>query len=200
MLVTAESCERNKEPILRVLQPELAQARAVLEIGSGTGQHAVYLAAGLPQLTWQPSEVEELVPELAERVRLEGGANLAAPIALDVRILPWPALRVDALFSANTLHIMSWPAVEDFFRGAAAVLHPGGRLCVYGPFNYGARYTSDSNRQFDLWLKARDPESGIRDFEALQGLAQAAGLAFSADHTMPANNRLLVWRAQARAS
>jgi cyclopropane fatty-acyl-phospholipid synthase-like methyltransferase len=200
MLMSAESCERNKEPILRVLQEELGAARSVLEIGSGTGQHAVYLAARLPHLTWQPSELAELVPLLAERVSLEGGANLAAPVALDVRVTPWPVERVDAVFSANTLHIISWSAVEDFFRGVGTVLRPAGVLCVYGPFNYGGRYTSDSNRHFDLWLKSRDPHSGIRDFEALEALAGAAGLTCSADHAMPANNRTLVWRAQAGAS
>ena len=160
----------------------------------------MYFAARLPQLIWQPSEVAELVPLLAERVRLEGGANLAAPIALDARMTPWPVGRVDAVFSANTLHIMGWPAVEDFFRGVGAVLSPAGVLCVYGPFNYGGRYTSDSNRQFDRWLTARDAHSGIRDFEALEALAHAGGLALSADHAMPANNRTLVWRRKARAS
>jgi cyclopropane fatty-acyl-phospholipid synthase-like methyltransferase len=199
MLVTAEACERNKAPILQVLRTEFAASRAVLEIGSGTGQHAVYFAAHLPQLTWQPSEVASLLPALAERVRLEGSPNLRAPIALDVRARPWPHAEADAIFTANTLHIMAWAEVEDFFHGVGAALGPGGVLCVYGPFNYQGRYTSASNAQFDAWLKARDPHSAIRDFEALNTLAAAQELMLAADHAMPANNRTLVWRRPARA-
>ena len=200
MLVTAESCERNKGPILEVLQRELVTANSLLEIGSGTGQHAVYLAAHLPHLTWQASEVPELLPPLAARLRLEGTANLPAPLALDVRTAPWPAGPVDAIFSANTLHIMGMDGVRDFFRGVGTTLGPRGVLCVYGPFNYGGRFTSDSNAQFDAWLKARDARSGIRDFEALDSLASTAGLALHADHAMPANNRTLVWRRPPAAS
>jgi cyclopropane fatty-acyl-phospholipid synthase-like methyltransferase len=200
MLVTAESCERNKGPILEVLRRELASARSVLEIGSGTGQHAVYFAAQLPQLTWQASEVPALLPALEERLRLARAANLPAPLALDVRTTPWPAAPVDAIFSANTLHIMGMDGVRDFFRGAGAALGARGSLCVYGPFNYRGAYTSDSNAQFDAWLKARDPHSGIRDFEVLDALARAAGLALAADHAMPANNRTLVWRRAPAAS
>jgi cyclopropane fatty-acyl-phospholipid synthase-like methyltransferase len=199
MLVTAEACERNKAPILEVLRTEFAASRAVLEIGSGTGQHAVYFAAHLPQLSWQPSEVAALLPALAERVRLEGSANLRPPIALDVRATPWPHTPADAIFSANTLHIMGWDAVEDFFRGVGAALSAGGVLCVYGPFNYHGGYTSASNAQFDAWLKARDPHSAIRDFEALNALAAAQDLLATADHAMPANNRTLVWRRPAHA-
>jgi cyclopropane fatty-acyl-phospholipid synthase-like methyltransferase len=199
MLVTAEACERNKAPILEVLRTELAASRAVLEIGSGTGQHAAYFAAQLPQLTWQPSEVAAFLPALAERVRLEGSPNLRAPIALDVRATPWAHAEADAIFTANTLHIMGWDAVEDFFRGVGAALGPGGVLCVYGPFNYQGRYTSASNAQFDAWLKARDPHSAIRDFEAVNALAAAQELMLAADHAMPANNRTLVWRRPARA-
>ena len=130
-------------------------------------------------------------------MRLEGGANLRPPLALDVRELPWPRAGVDAIFSANTLHIMGWDAVEDFFRGVGAALAATGTLCVYGPVNYGGRYTSASNAQFDQWLKGRDPASAIRDFEALDALAAAQGLALGADHAMPANNRTLVWRRRA---
>jgi cyclopropane fatty-acyl-phospholipid synthase-like methyltransferase len=200
MLLTAESCERNKGPILRVLELEFAAAASVLEIGSGTGQHALYFAAHLPQLIWQASEVPALLPALAERLRLEGARNLPVPQALDVRTTPWPGGPVDAIFSANTLHIMGMQGVRDFFRGAGTHLGAHGTLCVYGPFNYGGRFTSDSNAQFDAWLKARDARSGIRDFEALDELARAAGLALQADHAMPANNRSLVWRRVPAAS
>lgn len=194
MLTLSEACERNKEPILGVLRTELAGAATVLEVGSGTGQHAVHFAAGLPQLLWQPSELPEHLPALAERVRVAGGQNLRVPLALDVGDDPWPVAPVDAVFSANTLHIMSWSAVREFFRGVGCVLRSPGVLCVYGPFRFHGTHTSDSNAEFDRWLKARDPVSGVRDFEALDALARAAGLVFSADHAMPANNRTLVWR------
>ena len=138
-----------------------------------------------------------LLPELAERIRLAGAPNLREPLALDVRAVPWPVAPVDAIFSANTLHIMGWNAVQDFFRGAGGALASGGLLCVYGPFNYAGRYTSDSNAKFDAFLKARDPHGGIRDFEALDALARAQQLTLSADHAMPANNRTLVWRRRA---
>ena len=194
MLTLSEACERNKDPILAVLAGELAASRSVLEIGSGTGQHAVHFARNLPHLSWQPSELGPELGPLAERIRLEGPPNLAPAIALDVRAQPWPVERVEAVFSANTLHIMAWDAVEDFFRGVGAVLAAPGVLCVYGPFRYRNGYTSESNAEFDRFLRRRDPASGIRDFEALERLAAAAGLALAADHGMPANNQTLVWR------
>jgi cyclopropane fatty-acyl-phospholipid synthase-like methyltransferase len=194
VLAVSEACERNKDPILAVLASELAASRSVLEIGSGTGQHAVHFARNLPHLSWQPTELGGELGPLAERIRLEGPPNLSPAIALDVRAHPWPVERVDAVFSANTLHIMAWDAVEDFFRGVGAVLSAPGVLCVYGPFRYRDGYTSESNAQFDRFLRRRDPSSGIRDFEALQRLAAAAGLALAADHVMPANNQTLVWR------
>ena len=194
MLTVSEACERNKGPILAVLAGELAASRAVLEIGSGTGQHAVHFARHLPHLSWQPTELGGALEPLAERIGLEGPANLRPAVALDVRAHPWPLERVDAVFSANTLHIMAWDAVEHFFRGVGAVLGAPGVLCVYGPFRYHGGYSSDSNAEFDRYLKRRDPASGIRDFEALQRLAAAAGLELAADHPMPANNQTLVWR------
>jgi cyclopropane fatty-acyl-phospholipid synthase-like methyltransferase len=193
MLVVSEACERNKGPILAVLAAELAAQRAVLEIGSGTGQHAVHFATHLPYLTWQPSEMRAQLPPLIERLRREAPPNVRAAIALDVHDDPWPAADLDAVFSANTLHIMAWSAVREFFRGSASVLPPGGVLCVYGPIRYRGEYTSASNAQFDQWLKERDPQSGIRDFEALDALARAQGLQLRADHAMPANNQTLVW-------
>ncbi len=194
MLTLSEACERNKGPILAVLTAELAASRRVLEIGSGTGQHAVYFATHLPHLLWQPSELPENLPPLAQRIALEGPANLQAPQALDVRDTSWKVAPADAVFSANTLHIMSWGEVGDFFRGVGELLAAPGVLCVYGPFRYGGRHTSDSNAEFDAYLKARDPASGIREFEALDSLARSAGLDLAADHAMPANNRTLVWR------
>jgi cyclopropane fatty-acyl-phospholipid synthase-like methyltransferase len=194
VLTLSEACERNKGPILEVLKVELAASRRVLEVGSGSGQHAVHFAAHLTQLVWQPSELPENLAPLAARVALEGPANLLAPLALDVRSDPWDVLPADAVFSANTLHIMSWEAVEHFFRGVGQVLGQAGVLCVYGPFSYHGRHTSDSNAGFDSYLRARDPLSGVRDFAAVAALARAQGLEFAADHAMPANNRTLVWR------
>ena len=190
----SEAAERNKAPILEILSRELATTRRVLEIGSGTGQHAVHFAGRLPHLVWQPSDTGEYLPELRERLRAHGLANLQPVIELDVRTDPWPVTAVDGIFSANTLHIMSWSCVQDFFRGVGRVLTSPGTLCVYGPFRYNGRYTSDSNAVFDDYLRNRDPESGIRDFEALDTLAARQGLRLSADNAMPANNQLLVWK------
>lgn len=197
MLPHSEACERNKQPILRILAEVLRDVSSVLEIGSGTGQHAVHFATHLPHLDWQPTDRREYLAGLTERVRLEGPCNLRAPVELDVRSDAWPSAAFDAVFTANTLHIMSWPEVKALLSGAAPGLAPGGRLLVYGPFRYAGRYTSQSNAVFDEQLRARDPASGIRDFEAVDELARSAGLAVEADHAMPANNRLVVWRLRA---
>lgn len=197
----APSCERNRDPILQVLSPLLGQARRVLEIGSGTGQHAVHFAAAMPWLVWQTSERAEHLPGIAQWLDEAGLANTPPPLSLDVARGPWPASQFDAVFSANTLHIMDWPQVQALFAGVDGVLAARGTLAVYGPFNQGGAYTSDSNAQFDVWLKARDPASAIRDFEAVDALAQGVGLRLVDDHALPANNRLLVWqRSLSRAS
>jgi SAM-dependent methyltransferase len=190
----SESCEQNKQPILEVLQQHLASARRVLEIGSGTGQHAVVFAAQLPHLHWLASDVPANHPGIDAWMGEAGLANLSGPLALDVNQPDWPVVDCDAVFSANSAHIMDWPSVQNMFAGIGRVLEAGGVFCLYGPFNYEGRYTSDSNARFDAWLKARDPASGIRDFETLAALAEDAGLTFIADHAMPANNRILVWR------
>jgi len=195
----SDAAERNKGPILEILSREFAQARRVLEIGSGTGQHALHFAAHLPHLEWQPTDMGEYLPALRERLALEGHSrngpsNLRPVIELDVRSKPWPVDPVDGIFTANTLHIMSWSAVQEFFRGVGEVLTTPGVLCIYGPFRYNGRYTSDSNAVFDDYLRKRDPASGIRDFEALDELARRQGLLIAADHAMPANNQLLTWK------
>jgi SAM-dependent methyltransferase len=197
MLPHSEACERNKQPILRILAAVLRDASSVLEIGSGTGQHAVHFATHLSHLSWQPTDRREYLAGLSERVRLEGPSNLCAPLELDVCSGAWPTTSFDAVFTANTLHIMSWPEVKALLSGAAAILAPGGRLLVYGPFRYAGRYTSHSNAVFDEQLRARDPASGIRDVEAVDELACLAGMAIEADHAMPANNRLVLWRLRA---
>ena len=198
LVVTAEASERNKGPILEVLRQEFAASRSVLEIGSGAGQHAVYFAAQLPQLTWQPSEVAALLPELAERIRLAGAPNLREPLALDVRAVPWPVAPVDAIFSANTLHIMSWAEVEQLFAALPALTTAGAKLVIYGPFNYHGQFTSASNAAFDQSLRQRAPQMGIRDFSDVGRLAQSAGFVLLDDVAMPANNRCLVWQRTSR--
>lgn len=190
----SEAAERNKGPILDVLRKELAAASRVLEIGSGTGQHARYFAAHLPHLVWQPSDTGDYLPALRETIRAAGATNLLPALEIDVRTEPWPPGSYDAIFTANTLHIMSWRSVEALFRGVGRALESDGTLCVYGPFNYGGRHTSQSNAEFDDFLRRRDPESGVRDFEAVDGLARQQQLQLTSDHAMPANNRLLVWR------
>lgn len=188
------ACERNREPILDVLRQHFADRRHVLEIGSGTGQHAVYFAAAMPWLTWQCSDVADNLPGIRSWLNDAGLANTPTPLALDVQAGPWPAPRFDAAFTANTLHIMDWPAVRDCFRGLDATLAADATLVAYGPFNDDGAYTSESNREFDAWLKARDPRSGIRDAGAVDALARAIGLRRVDDVAMPANNRCLIWR------
>ena len=189
----SQACENNKQPILNLLQQYFAGVRSVLEVGSGTGQHAAFFAEQLPHLQWQPSDQPEYLDGIAAWVEGAARDNLSMPLSLNVN-QDWPVDSVEAIFSANTLHIMSWPEVEKFFQGIAKHLQPGGVFFVYGPFNYQGRYTSDSNADFDQWLKARDPNSAIRDFEEIEALAHQAGLSLMADHAMPANNRSLVWQ------
>jgi cyclopropane fatty-acyl-phospholipid synthase-like methyltransferase len=195
----AEACDRNRGPILEVLRRHFAGRRRVLEIGSGTGQHAVYFAAALPQLEWQTSDLEPSLPGI--RVWLQEAAlpNLPPPLALDVLRGPWPREPFDAVFTANTLHIMSWEEVRAFFAALPRVLAHDGMLAVYGPFNYDGRFTSASNEAFDEWLRQRSSASGIRDFEAIDALARSIGLALAQDCAMPANNRTLLWHRQAAA-
>ncbi|MEE4144846.1 MAG: DUF938 domain-containing protein [Halieaceae bacterium] len=190
----SQACENNKAAILEVLSKVFADRREVLEIASGTGQHACHFAAHMPWLRWQPTELPENLALLGPRCRTYEGANLLPPGALDVRANPWPLTVPDALFTANSLHIMAWSAVEQFFAGLARHAGSDVVLAVYGPFNYRGEYTSASNARFDQWLAQQNPDSAIRDFEAVDALAAAAGFSLEADNAMPANNRLLVWR------
>lgn len=186
-------CERNKEPILDVLRDIFADAKQVLEIGSGTGQHAVWFGRHLPHLVWQTSDLEDNHAGINLWLADEGSDNIKAPIVLDVD-QTWSQIEADAIFTANTLHIISWPQVERLFEGAAGVLQSGGVMATYGPFNYNGEFTSPSNARFELWLKDRDPLSGIRDFEAIQDLATRVGFELQDDREMPANNRMLIWK------
>lgn len=195
--VVSDAAERNKEPILQVIAPLLSQTRRVLEIGSGTGTHALHFSAHLPHLTWQPTDFGNYLPGLRERLKREGGANLLPVIELDVRNHPWAVEEVDAIYSANTLHIMSWSSVQDFFKGVANTLSRQGLLFVYGAFRYGDRYTSDSNAIFDRFLQTRDPDSGLRDAHEVDRLAREQGLVLLTDQAMPANNQLRIWQRRA---
>jgi SAM-dependent methyltransferase len=194
MLPSSEACERNKGPILGILREAFTNRSRVLEIGSGTGQHAVHFARHLSQLFWQPTDRAEYLDDLVRRIETEGTANLGRPVELDVLQRPWPALSADAMFSANTLHIMSWQAVEALFAGLPRVLDSNAVLAIYGPFRYSGRFTTQSNAEFDRGLRARDPSSGVRDFEAVDSLASRIGFELVMDHAMPANNQLIVWR------
>lgn len=186
--------ERNREPILESLRVVFAAARRVLEIGSGTGQHAVHFAAAMPWLQWQCSDRREYLPGIRMWLAEAALPNTPAPLPLDVSTGPWLHGRFDAVFSANTLHIMSWPEVEAMFAGLNRSITASATVALYGPFNYRGEFTSDSNRDFDASLRARDPRMGIRDYEAVERLARGIGLVSVADQAMPANNRLLVWR------
>ena len=194
------SCERNQAPILAALHAHFADRREVLEVGSGTGQHAVHFAAAMPWLRWQCSDHVGALPGIRLWLDEAGLANTPPPFALQAVLVPQPGLapplssRYDAVFTANTLHIMGWPEVQALFAGLATVLADDAVLAVYGPFNEGGDFTSESNRAFDDSLKARDPRSGIRDVEAVRSLAEGIGLRAVADVAMPANNRMLVWR------
>ncbi len=192
----AAACDQNKAPILAVLQEIFSQPGTVLEIGSGTGQHAVHFATHLPHLTWQPTDQVEHLPGIALWLEEADLDNIRSVLELNVIQESWPVQQADGVFSANTAHIMSWPGVECLFSGIGRVLVSEGYFCLYGPFNYGGRYTSDSNAQFDQMLKARDPQSGIRDVDDLNQLAKEVGLISVQDYAMPANNRTLVWRRQ----
>lgn len=189
----SDACERNKGPILDVLRTAFAGCTRVVEIGAGTGQHAVHFARHLPHLSWLPTDRAEYLPGLAARIAAEGPASIAAPVEFDVLQVEWPELRGDAVFSANTLHIMCWPAVEALFAGLPRMLERAGVLAIYGPFKYSGQFTTASNAAFDAMLRERDPRSGVRDFEAVNALAEEAGLKLVADHALPANNQLLVW-------
>ena len=193
----SQACENNKRPILNILAEHFAKTHHVLEIGSGTGQHAVFFGQHLPHLTWQTSDLainhagintwlnEHLIPTVKK------------PIELDLNntwSLPRSNLHIDGIFTANTLHIISWPLVVKFFESISKNINSPARVCIYGPFKYEGEFTSESNANFDLWLKSRDVNSGIRDIEAVLALSSSAKLSLINDYEMPANNRLLVFK------
>jgi hypothetical protein len=189
----SQACENNKGPILEVLSRVFAGRRRVLEIGSGTGQHATWFARHLPHLAWQPTDIPANLPLLRPRCAAYAGDNLLPPRALDVSSRPWDApVEEDAIFTANSLHIMPLESVADLFAELGGRSRAGTVLAIYGPFNYRGQYTSDSNARFDQWLAQHSPHSAIRHFEEVDALARTAGYQLQEDNTMPANNRLLV--------
>ena len=192
----AESCEKNREPILAVLKEVFSERKRVLEIASGTGQHAVYFARELPHLIWQPSELTQNLAGIQAWLDEAQLPNTLAPLAIDVNDACWPVTNVDAVFNANTVHIISWPEVELMFAHISRILAPGGCVCFYGPYNYNGKFTSESNARFNDWLMSRDPNSGVRDFEAVNRLAASHGLGLLRDIEMPSNNRILVWKSK----
>ena len=193
----SESCDQNQKAILDVIQPLLTNneknKKSVLEVGSGTGQHAVYFAEKMPHLLWQTSDQQPYHNGIKCWLNDASLNNTQPPLPLNVSEDIWPDQKYDAIFSANAVHIMSWNNVVDFFEKAPKLLSTGGLFILYGPFNYNQQYTSESNARFDIWLKQRDPQSAIRDFEALDELANNAGMKIKEDYALPANNRILVW-------
>ncbi len=186
------SSDENKAPILAVIQPLFSTASRLLEIGGGTGQHAVSFAAAMPHLIWQTSDVPAHLPGIRRWIDDAALPNLPPPLALDVQG-DWPDTRFDAVFSANTAHIMSETDVAAMFRGVGALLSTGGHFALYGPFNAQGRFTSDSNYRFDAWLKARDARMGLRDLDWLEALGASHGLRLIDNRAMPVNNQTLIW-------
>ena len=189
----SESCYQNQDPILDIIDPIFKNCKTVLEIGSGTGQHAVYFAKKMPHLTWQCSDQAQHHAGINAWLTEAKLSNVYSPLLLEVS-QPWPELSVDAVFSANTAHIMHHHQVLNLFEGGANYLSAGGHFILYGPFNYQGQYTSASNARFDEWLKSRDSQSAIRNFEELNQWATKLGLILQNDYAMPANNRILHWQ------
>lgn len=189
----SQACENNKVAILAALADSFSASKTVLEVGSGSGQHAVFFAPNMPWLSWQTSDILINHQGISQWLREFPTGNLLHPIELDLNH-PWPIEKIDAIYTANTLHIISWPLVQAFFSGVSQHLNQHGKCCIYGPFNYQGQYTSESNAGFDIWLKERDSQSAIRDIEAILALAENVGLSLENDHAMPANNRLLVFQ------
>jgi len=190
----AESCAQNQQVILDVLKTLLTESGTVLEIGSGTGQHAVFFTENLPHLDWQPSDLQDQHAGMKMWLDEVEHDRIKQPLEINVDVGPWPVEDMDYVYTANTTHIISSPQAESMLKHVADCLKPGGLFLQYGPFNYNGNYTSESNARFDVWLKQRDPNSCIKHFETIQELAEKNGMRLLKDFEMPANNRILVWR------
>lgn len=189
----SEACERNKEPIFKALRRYMPDRGHLLEIGSGTGQHAVFIAPNFPRVSWQTTEQAEFIAGLNARISSEGAVNVLPPLVLDVKG-PWPDHRYDAVFSSNTAHIMGWEEVKRMFSGVGERLRPGGVFCLYGPFNVDGCFTSRSNEEFDRQLRDQNPAMGLRDVESLDSLGSSHHLVLEEQLSLPANNRILIFR------
>ncbi|WP_372958216.1 DUF938 domain-containing protein [Marinobacter sp.] len=189
----SQACENNKGPILERLREIFAAPGKVLEVGTGTGQHAVYFASAMPHLQWQPTDHPNAAHTALDRLEQAALPNILPMLELDVGRTPWPVDSFRWVFSANTAHIMAWSEVEQMFHHVGGQLPEDGAFCLYGPFSHHGRYSSESNRDFDQFLKSRAPHMGIRDTDDLSGLAEAAGLSLEKSYAMPANNELLVF-------
>jgi cyclopropane fatty-acyl-phospholipid synthase-like methyltransferase len=190
----SSACERNREPILSVLDDILADAERVLEIGSGTGQHAAYFARHLSHLQWQPTNRPGRLDSIRAWRQDAELPNLAEPLELDLFDDQWSVEPVDAVVAINVIHIAPWPATERLFEHASNLLSQGGLVYLYGPFRYTDRPLEPSNERFDEWLEERDPNSGIRQFEEVDALAKEHGFELVEDRAMPANNRSIWWQ------
>lgn len=190
----SSAAERNRQPILEQLQVLIPNQGSVLEIGSGTGQHAVFFTQNLTGLLWQPTDRQDNLEGLEARIKVEGSGNILPPIKLDVMHDSWPGHTYDAAYSANTAHIMQWEAVEAMFAGVGKHLLSQARFCLYGPFNVDNCFTSQSNAQFDAHLRAEDSKMGIRDIGVIESLANLHHLSLEQRISMPANNFILVFQ------
>ena len=187
----SESCDQNKDAILSVISPLFFLLTNVLEIGSGTGQHAVYFAEKMPQLTWHTSDCRSYLNGINAWLADACLTNIKPPFELDVSKSQWPIVDIDAIFTANSVHIMQQQDVVNLINGVGKLLKQKDSFVIYGPFNYNGQYTSKSNESFDQWLKQRDPLSGIKHFEEIESLANDNGMRLVTDYEMPANNRIL---------
>ena len=195
----SQAADNNKAAILAVLAEWLPQQARLLEIGSGAGQHAIHMAAALYHVHWQPTDRAPVLPMLRSNIAEYGTANILRPTALDLATQIWPAQTYDCVYSANVMHIVSSELGENLICSAAKMLTADGLLALYGPYKYAGVFTTPSNADFDLWLKARDARSGIRDFEWVHDLAARSGLRLMADQRMPANNQMLIFKASPNA-
>jgi len=191
--------ERNKRPILEVLRTEFRNARDVLEIGSGTAQHAVFFAQELPHLTWQTSDLPENHDAIRARLARGAPTRVKPPLLLDVEDAAPPAMSFDAVFSANTAHIMSIRAVQRMFALVGRILPDSGTFCLYGPFNFEGEFSSESNARFDSSLRQRKASMGIRDIGDLDRFAGDGGMSRVRLYAMPAMNHLAVWQKNSAA-
>ena len=191
----SQAADNNKASILQVLIDWLSDDVFVLEVGSGTGQHAIHMAAALQGIRWQPTDCPSALPTLMNNISNYGSSNILTPTHLDLSLSEWPSGKIDCVYSANVIHIVSTPLGENLIRGAAKALTKDGVLMLYGPFKYQGEFTTPSNANFDEWLKKRNPKSGLRDFEWVCELAKDSGLSFVEDRSMPANNQFLTFRA-----